>query len=159
MASASSEITLTVEGPSTLPPQVLEARTTDGFLVRLTLLPSSDQTNNSTLRFALKVVDPRSESEVSGIPYHVEILRGTAILFAKDAVTTPTLTLHDYEFDELGPAEIVVTGINNSENRATFSINVVPEFPAFAILAPLLGISIALVAVRYWKIGYRRIDF
>jgi molybdopterin-guanine dinucleotide biosynthesis protein A len=58
----------------------------------------------------------------------------------------------------LGPAEIVVTGINNSENRATFSINVVPEFPAFAILGPLIGISVALVVVRYWKMGYRRTD-
>ena len=156
LASTSDEITLTVEGPSTLPPQILEARTVDDFLVRLMLLPPSDQNNNSTLRFDLKVVDPRSQSEVSGIPYHVEILRGTSVLFSKDAVTTPTLSLHDYEFQELGSAEIVVTAINNSENSVTFGINVVPEFPTYAILVPLMGIAIALVAARYGKMGYGR---
>jgi glucose/arabinose dehydrogenase len=156
LASTSDEVTLNVEGPSTLPPQVLEARTSDNFLVRLTLLPSGNEGNNSTLRFDLKVVDPRSQTEASGIPYHVEILRGTSVLFSKNAVTTPTLSLHDYEFQELGPAEIVVTAINNSENRVTFGINVVPEFPIYAILVPLMGIAIALAAVRYGKMGYGR---
>ncbi|HKU49637.1 MAG TPA: PQQ-dependent sugar dehydrogenase, partial [Nitrososphaera sp.] len=154
--SISGEVRLKVEGPSTLPPRELEARTEDNFVVRLTLLPTSDDGNNSTIKFAVKILDPRSQTEVAGIPYHVEILRGGSVLYSHDDVTEAGLSLQEYVFEDMGAAEFVVRDINNSENSATFSINVVPEFPAHLALAPLAGFAIViLVASRYGKRLYR----
>jgi glucose/arabinose dehydrogenase len=151
--SASAEVVLKVEGPSTLPPQILEALTQDNFVVRLTILPSSDQGLNSTMNFAVSILDPRSQATLTGIPYHIDIIRDNSVLFSKDEVTGTSPAFREYIFQELGPARIIVKDVNNSESSAAFNINVVPEFPLFAALVPIVGFAFAIIALRYGKIS------
>jgi hypothetical protein len=150
--SSSPEVMLKVDGPSTLPPQILEATTQDNFVVRLTILPSGDEAGNSTMNFAVSILDPRSQAELAGIPYRIEIIRDSSVLFSRDEVTGMSPSFREYVFQELGPAQIAIKNVNNSESSATFGISVTPEFPIYAILVPLLGFVFVVVALRYGRI-------
>jgi hypothetical protein len=103
------------------------------------------------MKFAVSIVDPRSQTELPGIPYHVDILRGDSVLFSRDEVTTATISLDEYVFQDVGPAQVVVKDINNSASSVIFSINVVPEFPVLGATVALLGITFALAAARFAK--------
>jgi hypothetical protein len=61
-------------------------------------------------------------------------------------------SFREYVFQELGPAQIAIKNVNNSESSATFGISVTPEFPMYAILVPLLGFVFVVVALRYGRI-------
>ncbi len=149
-ASASEQNpTLVVEGPSGQLSQVLEALADNNFLVRVTVIPAGEQNDNSSIRFSVKFVDPRTGAEIENIPYLVEISRGDRILYFERAVSTSTQPLHEYEFSELGPAEIAVKEINNIDIGVKFSVNVVPEFPLHFAVVLLLGFAMAIILMRH----------
>lgn len=148
--SASSGFSLQVDGPK-FPPFTLESTSSDNLQVMMTVFPIGDGSNNSTMRFAIKILDPRTQSEIIGIPYHLEIVRGGNILYAKDLVTSDTLNLQEYVFEETGSAEVVVNNINNRESGVSFAINIVPEFPVLFALVPLAAFALALTLARFGK--------
>jgi glucose/arabinose dehydrogenase len=154
--STSPPATLMIEGLPILPPHVLEAMTPDNLLVRVAVSSLGEQNDNSSLRLAVSFVDPRTEDEVDNIPYVIEIRRENDILFSEPGVSSANARPHEHTFDEFGPAEIVVKDINNSDTAVRYSVNIVPEFPLYlALLAPALGIAIAIALLRYgrWQTG------
>ncbi len=150
-ASASEGVTLVVEGSTIQPPQILEAMAENSLLVRLSLTSPGGQNDNSTIRFSVRFVDPRTESEIPNIPYVVEIRRENTILFSAPAVSSTSPNLHEHTFDAFGPAEIVIRDINNSAVNVRFGVNVVPEFPVYAALVPMLGFALAIMLMRFIK--------
>jgi hypothetical protein len=154
--STSQPATLMIEGLPILPPHVLEAMTPDNLLVRVAVSSLGEQSDNSSLRLAVSFVDPRTEDEVDNIPYVIEIRRENDILFSEPGVSSANARPHEHTFDEFGPAEIVVKDINNSDIAVRYSVNIVPEFPLYvALVAPAIGIAIAIALLRYgrWQTG------
>ncbi len=148
-ASASEQSpTLLVEGPSGQLAQVLEALADNNFLVRVSVIPTGEQNDNSSIRFSVKFVDPRTGAEIENIPYLVEISRADRILYFERGVSSRTQPLHEYAFSELGPADIAVKEINNIDIGVKFSINIVPEFPLNLAAVLLLGFAVAVLMTR-----------
>ena len=150
-ASASEGVTLVVEGSSVHPPQIMEAMAQNNLLVRVIVIPTGEQNDNSSIRFSVKFVDPRTEVELDNIPYLVEITRENTILFSQRAVSGKTVPLHEHIFEELGPAEIAVNEINNSDSSVRFSVNIVPEFPLL-FLVPAFAFALAISVLLYGRL-------
>jgi aldose sugar dehydrogenase len=150
-AATSPSITFRVEEFDTS--KILEATADNGFQVRLTILPSSDPNFNSSMSFRVEFTDPRNGVTLDNIPYVVEISRDGKILYSQHSITNPN-NLHRYDFDQSGPAQIVIKEINNSQSSVEFAISVVPEFPIYAaMLVMLLGFIITIILTNGRKTG------
>jgi hypothetical protein len=140
---------LVVQGETVQPPQIMEAMAENNILVRVFVTPTTaEQNDNSSIRFSVEFVDPRTETEIPNLPYTVEITRENEVLYSRSALSGSGSSAHEHSFDEFGPAEIVVKEINNSEANVRYSVNIVPEFPIHAALIPILAFAAVIAVVR-----------
>lgn len=150
-AATSQAVNLTVQGSTTSQPQILEAMTENSILVRLSLEPPINQNDNSTLKFGVKLVDPRTENELQNVPYVVEIVKERASVFSQQSVTGQGV-VHEYKLNQTGPAEIVIKDINSTADSVRFSVNIVPEFPAQALLVPVAALAVVVLLMNSSKL-------
>lgn len=149
--SSAEDVTLVVEGSSVQPPRVLEAMTSNNILVRVSLTSTGGQNDNSTLSFTVRFIDPIADTEIENVPYVVEVKRENTVLYSEAAVSGRPGSTHEITFEELGPAEIVVKEINNSDTSVRYGVTIVPEFPVHGVLVPIMALAMVIALFRYSK--------
>jgi hypothetical protein len=95
--------------------------------------------------FAFTFIEPATQSELEDIRYNLVVLSGDEQLLRRvDQVATE----QSVRFQEAGPHTIVIEDIEGLGENASFTIQVVPEFPYGAIIPVAAGTVIAIIAVR-----------
>jgi hypothetical protein len=115
------------------------------FLVRI-FWTQNDLGKDHT--FEIRFVEPETGAELEDIRYNFMIASGEndeQVVRRVDQISSEQRAL----FDEVGPYTITIGDIEGLSEDATLPIQVTPEFPIAAIIPVMLGMLVALLAVRY----------
>jgi hypothetical protein len=96
-------------------------------------------------KLSIKFYDAESNEEIKDIRYKLTIYNSNKIVVDDIVEVNDILT---YEIKEAGAYAVTLSEING-DDRVTFGITVVPEFPIYIALLLLMGMSIPVILYRW----------
>jgi glucose/arabinose dehydrogenase len=131
---------------------VLETLTDDNTKVRLSWNPSQP-TPHSPTTFIVEFTDSETNNVLNDVQFDFTIMHGSTILLSKTGQkASEGRSVFEFVFDDqqMGSVQILIDNIDNNDNEAVFTLNVVPEFSA-SLAMVIMGIVLAVAVIMSYK--------